>query len=1231
MKPVEIEILMRDGLTPGLKKAGQSVRDLASDAKAAYEEVKTSMQAQKQHVASLEKEVVRLEKAFKNAAPGTEWFEARSRLESVKAELVEERDALEGLIARERELGEAAAAGHDEAAGAAQGHDTILVKLLGGQEKYKTIMEGMPGPLRAAASGINGMTGAARAFIATPLGAIIAAIVLALQALSAWFSSSAEGQMEFARISGYLGGILGQLNEVVMAVGRAIYKAFTDPKQAVSDLWEAIKGNIVNRLEGVAGIVTNFGKGLWNALNLDFDAAGESFRQMGSDILKAASGVDDIAGKARDLALNAHEAAKATADIKAGEVQLHRDRRQWGVERERMETRISDLRLKAQRGDAAANREAERLIREKYNREMSYQQRELDLIRQKNALTTNTDEDYDREAEAQRKLIALEKERNQELSFFNRKDFTLGNRSETVAQRQRNIQTKLGQELAELQRRNDAGAIEAMEEGTAKKLRQIENDYARRKNEIAKQEASWRKDNKAAGRGEALDTEQRAALDEASELNERLRQKAVGEVYQAEFDAMRDNIRQYGDYQQQKLAIASEYAEKIRKTSTEGERRSLERERDSTLASVTTAELKSNIDWQVVFGEFGGMFRDVITPVLADAKAYMDTDEFRNADHDSQRTLIEAVRQMETSAGVASPVSFGQLGADIDAYKLSMDSLREAQEKYRDDYSLLMRAQGEYKSAMQQGTPLQQAAAKAAFDAAKANAEASAENVRTMKEGAAEAKSTVITTATTLKSGMEGVLGGLQKMSSGSASGTFEGMKELGKSASKLSGDLGKSFGKFADKLENVPVVGWIAGLLDVFKDGLSDFMTGLIDAVIGAVGNILSDVMSGDFVIQTGKSLISGVGKIFDTLTFGGFSSWFGDKGNSAEVNASIDRLTEKNTELQASIEGLTAEIKAGRGMKSVDAYEKAYRQQQRVNSNYLEMAMQQAGYHSANHSWAATHRKFSYDEIRDISELIGRSFNGDIFSLSPEEMRKFRDKMPNLWRDFFYSGDSDNYADRVLEKLNDYMAQAGKLGELSDSLREAMTGMTFDSMYSDFVNKLSDMEFAAEGAAENVSGMFYKAMLSNRMGELYYDRLQEWYRKWGDSMKDGMTEGEMSQLRDEYRQIVEDAVRERDAIAAVTGYDQVAAGSGTSQGGAKAGGFMTMTQAQGTRLDGMFTSGLRHWSNMDAGIEDVASRMATAEGHLAKIEDNTSRSAKELEAVREILERLERDGIKV
>ena len=1231
MKPVEIEILMRDGLTPGLEKAGRSVRDLASGAKAAHEEAKASLQAQKQHVASLEGEVVKLEKAFKNAAPGTEWFEARNRLASVKAELAEERDALEGLIARERELGEAAAAGHGTAAGAAERHDSVLVRLLGGQEKYKTIMEGMPGPLHAAASGINGMTGAARAFIATPLGAIIAAIVLALQALSTWFTSSAEGQMEFARASGYLGGILDQLKEGVMAVGKAIYKAFTEPKQAVSDLWGHIKENLVNRMQGVADSFTNFGKGVWGAITGDFDAAGESFKQMGRDILTIVTGEKDIIGKTAEWCAQTHEAAKATADIKAGELQLHRDRRDWGVERERMEGRISELRLKAQRGDAAASREAERLIREKYDREMSYQQRELDLVRQKNSFTTNSDEDYDREAEAQRKLIALEKERNQELGFFNGKDFALGNQAETVAQRQRDAQTKLGQELAELQRRNDAGEIEAMEEGTAKKLRQIENDYTKRRNELAKQEASWLKDNKAAGKGEALDAGQRAALDEAAEHNERMRQKAVGEVYQAEFDAMRDNLRQYGDYQQQKLAIASEYAEKLKKASNEGERRSLERERDSALAGVATAELKSNIDWQVVFGEFGGMFRDVVSPVLAEAKAYMGTDEFRNADHGSQRSLIEAVRQMEASAGTASPASFGQLGADIETCRRSMEALREAQEKYRDDYGLLTQAQNAYKTAMQSGTPLQQQMARVTLDAAQANADASAQNVASLRETADAAKDTVTTTATTLKSGMEGVLGGLQKMSSGSASGTFEGMKELGKSASKLSGDLGKSFGKFADKLENVPVVGWIAGLLDVFKDGLSDFLTGLIDAVIGAAGNILSDVMSGDFVIQTGKSLISGVGKIFDTLTFGGFSSWFGDKGNSAEVNASIDRLTEKNTELQASIEGLTAEIKAGRGMKSVDAYEKAYRQQQRVNSNYLEMAMQQAGYHSANHSWAATHRKFSYDEIRDISELIGRSFNGDIFSLSPEEMRKFRDKMPNLWRDFFYSGDSDNYADRVLEKLNDYMAQAGKLGELSDSLREAMTGMTFDNMYSDFVNKLSDMEFAAEGAAGNVSGMFYKAMLSNRMGELYYDRLQEWYRKWGDSMKDGMTEGEMSQLRDEYRQIVEDAVRERDAIAAVTGYDQVAAGSGTSQGGAKAGGFMTMTQDQGTRLDGMFTSGLRHWSNMDAGIEDVASRMATAEGHLAKIEDNTSRSAKELEAVREILERLERDGIKV
>lgn len=135
----------------------------------------------------------------------------------------------------------------------------------------------------------------------------------------------------------------------------------------------------------------------------------------------------------------------------------------------------------------------------------------------------------------------------------------------------------------------------------------------------------------------------------------------------------------------------------------------------------------------------------------------------------------------------------------------------------------------------------------------------------------------------------------------------------------------------------------------------------GLLDAVFNAVSGILDDVLSGDLFVTIGKSLLSGVGKIFDALTWGGFSSWT-TSSNAKEVQETIDRLTERNETLQTAIEDLTEEIKASKGTKSVAAYRDAYRLQQETNSNYLDMAMSQAGYHGSHHSWnyyrAVSHR---------------------------------------------------------------------------------------------------------------------------------------------------------------------------------------------------------------------------------------------------------------------------------
>ena len=100
-------------------------------------------------------------------------------------------------------------------------------------------------------------------------------------------------------------------------------------------------------------------------------------------------------------------------------------------------------------------------------------------------------------------------------------------------------------------------------------------------------------------------------------------------------------------------------------------------------------------------------------------------------------------------------------------------------------------------------------------------------------------------------------------------------------------------------------------------------------------------------------------------------------------------------------------------------------------------------------------------------------------------------------------------------------------------------------------------------------------------------------------------------------------------DEIAETTGIDIYAGGGGTTQTG-RSGGFETMTQEQGTKLEGLFTSGQIHWASMDESLEDVSENMGSAVDSLKRIEENTE-YCRHLEGMSEDIKRIVRDGIKV
>ena len=813
-----------------------------------------------------------------------------------------------------------------------------------------------------------------------------------------------------------------------------------------------------------------------------------------------------------------------------------------------------------------------------------------------------------------------------------------GKNPEAEAKQRLATERRLAQDLAALQAENRKEEINRMQAGTEKKLAQIEYDYNARKEEINRQEADWKRENKEAGLStgdNGLTREQQDELEKARASNTASRKKAEANVYREEAEAMRDYLKEYGTFQQQKLAIAEEYAEKIRKAQSQGERLTLEKQRDAAVHKVDMEALTQKIDWGAAFGDLTGLLADQMKNLLGELKQYVKTDEFKKTGAADQQVVYDAIERIQSMLpGGNGTLDFARLQTQMHALGDAVTCVQNAELQQEAAFARLKAAQTDYNKAIESGNQAEIERTKIALQMAQSSSVSADEEylnaTSEMKALAGEVKSASRDTV----DGLNMVSDGLHGFASGTLQGSFEGIQNMLTGLSKLNigGKVGDAISRMSETLSSAGVIGQIISailsILDLLKDGIGPIISSLIDTIFNAITGILDNILSGDLFKQIGGSLVKGIGGLLNTVSFGGFNKLFGIGGNAKEVQAAIDRLTDRNEKLQTSIEDLTDTIKASKGTKSVEAYRDAYKYQKETNANYLQIAKEQARYSGSHHSWNYYWGGFSQAQIDKLSGQIGRRWDGNLWSLSPEEMKALRSNV-DMWTQIQNTG-KGGYGGRLTEKLDDYIDQAGKLEELTDRLYEGLTGISFDGMYSSFIDNLMNMKYGAKDAAEDISEYFMRAMLSNKIGEMYSDKLKGWWEKFGKAMEDNeLTEAERNALTEEYMKYVDEALALRDNLAAATGYDKTEA-DGTSQS-AKAGGFTAMTQDQGTKLEGMFTGGLQHWSSMDDRLESVVEKMDTAEGHLARIAENTGVSAGHLGEIKDEIKKMIRDGLKV
>lgn len=731
----------------------------------------------------------------------------------------------------------------------------------------------------------------------------------------------------------------------------------------------------------------------------------------------------------------------------------------------------------------------------------------------------------------------------------------------------------------------------------------------------------------------SVDTSSIAA--QYDELIEITKAKQVRDAEKESLDAMRDFLKEYGSFEQQRLATTEEYDEKILKATTQGEKLRLQKERDHKLGSLEYENIAAGIDWKALFSGVGSLSKEMMQPMMDKLMAYTKTDEYLNADSQTQQNVADLIQELRKYLGTDQSMTWKSLGKATEDFMVAVGKYNQSVENERAAVQRLEVAKYDLKA----GNITQ-----ASFDGIKADvdkfgkatqeAKESMEGFGTLLNDISEQVSNYtskLTAALNNAKGWTGVEGfdGVQQavgqidafkgaldsalpsmgegmgktISEGLSSVVGSGLSSMGKGlTSILSSGLGQTIGFVAqiprlilDLVSNVKQ--FVTGVLDSITKLISlRWIDDLVVSILDAVGNLIDaifdlpenlfKVLEGIVVNGIGGLLNNVVGRIGNILSFGFLSSggpaeWFSNS-NAKEVTDTINRLTEENKNLEQAIEDLKGEMEKSRGAAAIDISRRAADLQEQTNENYKKMAQAQAGYHGSHHSWNYYWGGFSQEQISRLSGQIGRQWNGDLWDLSPEEMKMLRSNV-DIWEQIQNTG-KGGYGGRLTEKLDEYIEQAGKLQEITDALYENLTTTTKENVFDDFLGSLYDLADGSEDVFDNIADewqkMVNKMVINNLIGDKFKEKLDEWYEELA-KLNEAKTNGEITDeeyrkrldaLKAKYEGYVRDAERDvetmrNEGIIKSTNdneYKQEASSKG----------YQIMSQDEGEELNGRFTA---------------------------------------------------------
>ncbi len=382
--------------------------------------------------------------------------------------------------------------------------------------------------------------------------------------------------------------------------------------------------------------------------------------------------------------------------------------------------------------------------------------------------------------------------------------------------------------------------------------------------------------------------------------------------------------------------------------------------------------------------------------------------------------------------------------------------------------------------------------------------------------------------------------------------------------------------------------------------DMLSSFGVEVPEAVSGALdglGQVMNGLANLDFskpfsIITSAVSVFTGLGKTIGSLFGIGGADYSGYEEMRSQYEALLsvwDDLIAKKKEYINISYGAEAIKAAEEVQQMLDTELRTYRQ--------LVDQLLASGAGIGSHSLARRiEDRMTAEDWARVSGLVGKQLSGsayDLFDLAPSVIG-------NVLNDEKLLSVLNEVAPKLVEYIQNIASYEEGVNEVTDALKESLTGVSFDEFQNSFADMMSDLDATNEDFADNLEKYLQKAIFSSLVANQYKSRIQKLYNQWSDYAESGnsLTSDEADKIRQEYNQIVNDMLADRNQIMETMGWQ---AESSSQQQQASRGYSITASQESIDETNGRLTG-------IQMGVEEMKNQITIGNVNLEEIKNHAA-----------------------